>query len=135
MTEYEPFDRRLAERLIKISAEIEAMNILLADKRRRAAAAAVQTWTGRYQEQSRAMEEALPASVPEDEQGQGERDALQMDLDDLGVPAERREEVARAWGEAVQSMQALGPALETTRETARRAENVVAALGNVDAAK
>lgn len=97
------------------------MNILLADKRRRAAGAAAEAWRNGYAQGDQTLETTLAAFVVAEQQRLSEQGATELSLDSAGVPIERREEAASTWNETMDGIKKLAPALGSTHELAREA--------------
>jgi len=104
------------------------MNILLADRRRRAAGAAAEAWRSGYSQADQSLETTLAAFAAAEQQRLSEQGAMDLELDSTGVPVERRREAALTWNEAMDGIKKLAPALGGTHELARKAVEGVSLL-------
>lgn len=128
--EYEVYDTRLAARITALYANIERLNLELADTRRVAVKDAARKFGEGWVQQGEEIEEALKRSAAVAE-GQGAED---MDGVVEGVKRElwlgkgRNEEVRETWEGAVVGLRGLRGGIEETMERAERARRVVGVL-------
>lgn len=124
--EYEPYDTRLAARISALHANIEQLNLTLANTRRTAAARAASDFQKKFIAQSEEVGKRM-TQMQEETMARGTEDQGLSGLK-LGFEG-REEEVARTWERAIVGLREVNGSLRKTTNEAERAAQVVAALG------
>lgn len=120
-TEFEPYDTRLAKKISSLHAEIESLNVELADMRREGVQEAAGTFKESFLKQS---EEVDAIAATWDEQVEQD-DSLDGPLNvDIGIGG-RQEQLSRTWTDALQGITRLEAGLAKARQRADEADKVV----------